>query len=436
MPQQGQQRSFDILVVGRGAIGAAAALGLAQAGMRVGWIGPAADAMPQQLAAAAPIETDASAPVGEAEQTPGFTAAAAPPADSSWDSRVFAISPASRELLQRLRVWDSLPADRIAPVYDMRVFAGDGLQPPELHLDAYRGRVDALAWIVENSALMRVLREGARHAGVTSIEDEVFALTADPPGVNGRVRLTLGSGHSMAARLVFAADGAHSAVRELSGISSRVREYPQTAVVANFDTVRPHGDTAYQWMGRNGVLALLPLPAQSESSGRCSMVWSAPNALAQTLQQLPPRDLAERVEAECRSALGPMTTITPARSFALQMLKVDRMIGPRVVLLGDAAHTMHPLAGQGMNVGFGDVSQALSVLKGREPYRDLADPLLWRRYERARREAVLVMQATTDGLQRLFGDVPAPLAALRHLGWRAVAASDWLRRRMIAQAVR
>jgi 2-polyprenyl-6-methoxyphenol hydroxylase-like FAD-dependent oxidoreductase len=106
------------------------------------------------------------------------------------------------------------------------------------------------------------------------------------------------------------------------------------------------------------------------------------------------------------------------------------------VLIGDAAHAMHPLAGQGMNVGFADVECLLAVLRGREFYRDLGDPLLWRRYERARREAVSLMQDATDGLQRAFGPLPGPLVGLRDLGWRAVASSPWIRRRMIAQAAR
>lgn len=399
------QRSFDVLVVGRGAIGASAALGLAQSGLRVGLVGPTADAPP----AVAPQQ---------------------------WDARVYALSPATRSLLQSLRVWDALPESRIAPIYDMRVYAGPGVDAPELHLDAYAGHVDALAWIVEHGTLQQALNDALRYAGVAVVDDRAFGLTADPAGGSGRARLALGSGHSLAARLVVAADGAHSTVRELANISSEIRDYPQQAVVANFDTARPHGDTAFQWFGPHGVLALLPLPATSETSGRCSMVWSAPPELAIELCELSDERLAERVAEASQGALGQLTTITSARSFPLQLLKVDRMIAPRVVLIGDAAHTMHPLAGQGLNVGFGDVRQILQVLREREPYRDLADPLLWRRYERARREAVLVMQTATDGLQRVFGPLPEPLARLRDIGWRAASRSGWFKRRMIAHAVR
>jgi ubiquinone biosynthesis UbiH/UbiF/VisC/COQ6 family hydroxylase len=400
-------RSVDVAVAGRGAIGAAAALGLAQLGLRVAWVGPA----PACVAPSGPR-------VG-------------------WDARVFALSPGARGLLRALRVWDALPAERIAPIYDMRVHAGEGADAPELHLDAYSGRVEALAWIVENRVLMRTLEDALRFSAVVTVDDAVTALRADPPGPAGRVRIGLASGGALEARVVVAADGAESPLRALAGLRADVHEYGQRAVVANFDTELPHGDTAFQWFGPEiGVLALLPLPAEAPSCGRASLVWSAPDRLADELLALDDEALAARVAQASHGLLGPMRTITPAQSFPLRLVRVPRLIAPRVVLAGDAAHALHPLAGQGMNLGFGDVARLLEVVRSREAVRDLADMLLWRRYERARREAVSLMQDATDGLQRAFGDLPAPLVGLRDLGWRAVASSDWLRRRMIAQAAR
>lgn len=395
---------FDVAVAGRGAVGAAAALGLAQAGLSVAWIGP----VPRPTADA-----------------------------SGWDARVFALSPGTRDLLRSLRVWDALPAARIAPVHDMRVYPGPEADAPELHLDAYSGRVDALAWIVENRTLMRPLEDALRFAGVTAIDDAVTATAQEGSGAAGRTRLELESGRSVSARLVVAADGADSTLRALAGIEPRVHAYDQRAVVANFDTTLPHGDTAYQWFGPAlGVLALLPLPADSPEVGRASMVWSAPEALAEELLGLDPDALGARVAEASHGVLGRMTVITPAHGFPLRLIRVPRLIAHRLVLIGDAAHAMHPLAGQGMNVGFGDVAELLAVLRGREFYRDLGDSLLWRRYERARREAVATMQDATDGLQRVFGPLPPPLAGLRDIGWRVVARSGWLRRQLIARAAR
>ena len=398
-----QASSFDVLVVGRGAVGAASALGLAQLGLRVGWVGPV-------VPAAAPTE--------------------------QWDARVFALSPATRTLLQGLRVWDAMPAARRAPVYDMRVYPGPGAEAPELHLDAYTGEIEALAWIVENRSLVQALEAAIGFTGVAVIDDGVTGLRSEAqPG--GRAHLTLASGREVSARLVVAADGADSPLRGMAGIEPEIRVYPQRGVVANFDTTRPHGDTAWQWFGPElGILALLPLPAEAPDRGRTSMVWSAPQALAETLMAESPEALAARVEVACHSALGAMTLITPPQSFALRRVKVPRLIAPRLVLVGDAAHAMHPLAGQGLNTGLGDVTELLAVLRGREVYRDLGDTLLLRRYERARREAVTLMQTATDGLQRAFGPLPAPLVGLRDLGWRFVASSRWIRRRMVAQAAR
>lgn len=402
--------AFDAVVVGRGAVGAATALGLARAGLRVAIVAPAS---------------------GAPAAGPGAPQGVQP---AAWDPRVFALSPASRDLLVRLRVWDALDAGRVAPVYDMRIWSDTRAGAPELHFGAYEACVDALAWIVEGSNLTAALERGLSFAGVAAVDASVTGIETSGPADS---RLTLSDGRVLRARLVVAADGARSPVRALLGISATERPYPQTAVVANFETSLPHRDCAFQWFGPHGILALLPLPGN-----RCSIVWSAPADLAPALREMAPEDFACRVAGLSCGVLGDLRLITPQEKFPLRLIQVDRVIGPRAVLVGDAAHAVHPLSGQGMNLGFGDVGALLDVIAGREPFRDLGDTLLLRRYERARSEPVAMMRLTTDTLQRLFDPwsepgLPAPLrplAGAREIGWRLVQKSPWLKRRLIAHA--
>jgi ubiquinone biosynthesis UbiH/UbiF/VisC/COQ6 family hydroxylase len=372
----------------------------------------------------------------------GFVAAS-PRVAGDWDNRVFALSPSSRALLDALGAWQAMDAERVAPVHDMRIWpeaAGDGrstLAPKALHFSAWQARIDALAWIVENRNLTRALAQACRFAGFATFDSPLSAL--DLEGDSAAARLVLADGRTLKARLVVGADGANSRVRELAGITGSLTDYPQRAVVANFDTALPHRDCAYQWFGEHGILALLPLPGQ-----RCSIVWSAPHALADALLALEPAELAARVEAVSGGMLGQMTPIGPAAGWPLRLGKVDALVAHRVALVGDAAHVVHPLAGQGMNLGFGDVQALADTMRGREAPRDPGERLLLRRYERSRAEPVLAMRLATDGLQKLFdpgsalsqGPFGAPLTALRGLGWQAVASSGLLRRLLVSQAVR
>lgn len=408
----------DVAVVGRGAVGVAAALALSRAGLSTVLVGarPVPDAID---------ESDA------------------------WDLRVFALSPATRRLLESIDAWQPLDAQRIAPVYDMRVFPAFGSQDDELHFSAYESCIEALAWIVEQRNLMRAL-DGARNAAALRVVDERFESFEDPSGSAApapHVRLVLEGGRRIEARLVVGADGAASRVREAAGIESRVSDYPQRALVAHFDTSLSHRDVAWQWFGEHGVLALLPLPVTGlahEPAGRVSMVWAAPHALADELRAMTPEQLAARVQQASGSALGAMTSISRVAGFPLRLVRASSLIAPRVALVGDAAHVVHPLAGQGMNLGFGDVEALARTLRAREPMRDPGDRLLLRRYERARAEPVAAMRRATDGLQRLFDPVrpfaPKPVAPLVRsfvgLGWRAVARSGWIRKRLVAQAIR
>lgn len=402
---------FDIAVVGRGPIGAAAALSAERQGLTVAWIG-----------GEPPVPATA----------PG-----------QWDSRVFALSALARSLLRELRVWAALDQARIAPVYDMRVLPGAAtdLSPvEELHFCAFEGRTEALAWIVEGSNLNAAFRQAVGFSRIEVHEAQLRALEVDATTEAvraGAATLELDDGRIVRARLVVAADGAESAVRRLAAIGSELRPYPQTALVANFATTISHADCAWQWFGPHGVLALLPLPGQ-----HCSMVWSAPHELAGELQALDGPALAERVQALSGGVLGRLTLLGSPAAFALRRIDVHSLIGPRLVLAGDAAHVVHPLAGQGMNLGFADVAALSRVWREREPFRDLGDRLLLRRYERGRRESVSAMTLATDGLQRLFdpqalnqlGPLGTPVRLARDIGWSVLARSSWLKRQLMSAA--
>jgi ubiquinone biosynthesis UbiH/UbiF/VisC/COQ6 family hydroxylase len=183
------------------------------------------------------------------------------------------------------------------------------------------------------------------------------------------------------------------------------------ALIANLECERPHANIAYQWFQGGPVLALLPLPGR-----RVSMIWSLPEEDAEMLLQLEPDALCRTVESSTAGVLGAMSVVTAARSYPLRRLSAARMAGERVALAGDAAHVIHPLAGQGLNLGLQDARALAAALAGRGPVRDAGDARLLRRYERSRAEPILAMDLMVDGLFRLFGADSEPLSRLRNAG--------------------
>jgi ubiquinone biosynthesis UbiH/UbiF/VisC/COQ6 family hydroxylase len=240
----------------------------------------------------------------------------------------------------------------------------------------------------------------------------------------------LADGRTLRARLIVGADGAESWVRTQAGIEASVRAYHQTAVVANFTTALPHHGVATQWFQRNGILALLPLPGE-----RASMVWSTATGHADELLAQSADELAAQVMAAAHNKFGDMRVITPAAAFPLQIQRVQCLVMPRLALIGDAAHNVHPLAGQGVNLGFRDARELAQVLAERGAQSDCGDFPLLRRYERARKEDIATMQFSTDTLQRLFNKDDARLAKLRNFGLRLVNRQSWLKNLLVRHAV-
>lgn len=389
----------DICIVGNGAIAKTAALGFAQAGQSVTLLCPP------------------SAPPS-------------PPASSSnWDVRVYALNHTAHKLLSSLKVWDALDAARVAPV-DAMVVNGDGAQAGGLAFDAFGAHTGALAWIVEDRNLNQALDAALRFAqNVTMVAGRAVGLLRDDAGAS----VQLDDGAVIKSALVVGADGADSWVRGQCDIGLDYRPYGQRAVVANFHCEQPHHGAAHQWFtGADGIVALLPLPGRM-----VSLVWSAPDALADTLRAESAAQLAERLAVYTGAKLGALTPLQPelVRDFPLRLLRPHAMVSPRVALVGDAAHVVHPLAGHGMNLGFADVAQLVRTVAEREPQRGIGDERVLARYARARKEDVLLMALTTDGLARLFGAELEPLRVARNLGLNLLDKLPGLKRRLISHAL-
>lgn len=387
----------DVAIVGAGLVGLSLAAALARAGLSVAVI----------------------------DRSP--IVAAAPTPDSPWDTRVYAVSPGSAGFLHGLGVWQRLPAERIAPIEAMEVFGDDRGQ---VRFDAYELGERSLAWIVENrelaAALIPSVRADASIAVLAPAAPESIAWRGD------RVEIRLAEGDMLTARLVVGADGVQSWVRREAGMADEPRPYDQIGVVANFATERAHRGRAFQWfLSDRGVLAWLPLPGK-----HMSIVWSAPAALGTELLSLQADALTARVAAAGGYALGRLEPASPAAGFPLSLLKLPSVVAHRLALVGDAAHGVHPLAGQGVNLGFGDAAALATVLAGRGAIADAGAPILLERYARRRAGPVLAMQTVTDGLVRLFGMSSPWAQLLRNHGMRAVDAVHPLKRLLAQPALR
>lgn len=395
----------DICVVGDGAVGKAAALGLAQAGLSV------------------TLLSDAASP--SAGVTPALKAL-----PDALDVRVFALNHVAHQLLHNLKVWDALDAARIAPVNAMQVRDAALEANASLDFDAYGSYINELAWIVEDSNLNHALDAALRFApNIQRINGSAEKLSSDAEHAS----IWMMDGRELQASLVVGADGAQSWVRGQADIGLDYRSYGQQGVVTNFACEKPHHGVAHQWfVGEQGIIALLPLPGN-----QVSLVWSAPDALAADLMRESLSSLIARLQVFCAETHGQLSPLQPEviKAFPLRFIRPHSLVAQRVALLGDAAHVVHPLAGHGMNLGFADVQSLLTVIAQRESFRDCGDARVLSRYRRARSEEVALMQLATDGLERLFGsEIPAVRLA-RDAGLNLLNRLPVLKRKLISYAM-
>jgi 2-octaprenylphenol hydroxylase len=389
----------DICVVGNGAIGKTAALGFAQAGLSVTLLTP-----------------PPAAPSVSATSSTG------------WDARVYALNQAARSLLQTLKVWDALDQARIENV-DAMIVHGDGARAGTLDFNSYGARSEALAWIVEDRNLNHGLDAALKFApNLRMVTGHASQLRA----TSETAVVELDNGDRLETSLLVGADGGQSWVRAKCDVSIDYRPYHQRAIVANFSCEAPHHGAAYQWFtSHEGVVALLPLPGR-----QVSLVWSAPDALADVLQNESLSQLAQRLTDFPGHKLGQMQPLQPEtlKVLPLSLIRARHITALRTALVGDAAHVIHPLAGQGMNLGFADVAALLRVVAQREAHRDCGDARVLSRYSRMRKEDIFLMQLATDGLERLFATDFEPLSVARNIGLNLVDKLPGLKRGLIARA--
>ncbi|MDF0606034.1 UbiH/UbiF family hydroxylase [Neisseriaceae bacterium TC5R-5] len=378
---------YDVIVVGAGLVGASLALALNHAGKRVALL-------------------EGKPPMSEDLQ-------------QGWDARIYAISPANRHFLQQLSAWPG--SERIGSVQGMQVYGDAGGEIAFSASDAGT-RAEALAWIVENRWLLATLQQQLQASNV----DCLFGTQASHLQTDARgAQLELADGRSLRAALIVGADGANSWVRQQLAMTTQVKPYQQSGVVANFNCERPHGQIARQWFTGGSILAWLPM-----AGNRISIVWSSPQPAA--LLALDAGTLANTVAAAGANALGQLEQITPPAAFALRLQQSQSMVAERVALVGDAAHTVHPLAGQGVNLGFQDAAQLALLIQGAP---DAGDWLLLRRYQRQRSEAVTLMQQGCDGLYQLFHSKLPGLSWLRNTGLSLTNRLSPLKRQLARQAI-
>ncbi len=387
-----QTQNADIIVVGAGLVGLAAAIAMARQNRTV-------------------VLVDAKKP-----QTAKSIA---------WDERVYALTPGTVSWLQALDVWAEVDLTRVNDIHAMHLWDETDTDP--LVLNGNDANLPKLGVIIESQNLMYALWQQINALGVAVIKEAKCKYIGN---TQQHIRLGLEDGAEISAKLVIAADGINSWARQQADIVLKQRDFHQTAIVANFLAEKSHQHVARQWFAPHETLALLPLPEKY-----VSMVWSVSTESAGELLTLSSDELAQKVETQSRRVLGVLRPVGKTLSFRLNQQTATQFIAERVALAGDAAHQVHPMAGQGVNLGFRDVMQLESLVSTTHALQDIGETTFLRKYERSRQADIVTMNALTRGLDELFASDINLVKKWTHWGLRQLNQQATLKKLLIQQAV-
>lgn len=399
-------QEFDLIIIGAGMAGLALANSVRQSTLRVAII--------------------------EANPLPTKESDLAPAVDN-FDPRVSALTPATIKFFDGMGLWTPIAQERHCLFHRMEVWDAKGTGAIQFAADEFDA--DHLGCIVENAVTLRVLANGISGAGnITLFNPARLAALRNSPEPGALQCIELEDGRQLTASLIVAADGGNSQLRQLADFESRAWSYEQSAIVATVQTAKPHQNTAWQRFMPEGPLAFLPLAGAEHNL--CSIVWSLDHDCVEGKLQLSEDAFCQQLASAFEGRLGDVVACSKRYSFPLRQQHATDYVKAGIALIGDAAHVIHPLAGQGVNLGFADVAVlSEELLRAFNRGEILSSGLFLQRYQRRRKADNLTMMAAVEGFKRLFGRRELPWVWLRNAGMRQVNQIAPLKRQIARQAM-
>ncbi|UOF93808.1 MAG: FAD-dependent monooxygenase [Bordetella sp.] len=344
-----------------------------------------------------------------------------------YDPRVYTISPSSQKFFKKIGIWNSLPIHRINPIERMEIFGDNG---GKTNLTAWQASLSQLAWVIESNQIEKVLKREIKKYGIPWIKDSFVSYQ------NGK--LGTQTGKEISAELFIGADGSKSLLRHYSNINFQHQTCNDISFIANLNGKYKHQNTAFQWFKKDSILAFLPMP-NNKKGPQISMVWSMLKSKADKLSKMIYSDRINKIENEINlisnQVLGPVSISSKLYNFPLNLGKSD-MITKKIALVGDAAHSIHPLAGQGLNLGLGDSEILSDIIASRAIHEEAGDENLLKRYYQARKNSVLIMSLGTYALRKLFFCNSFSLSWLRNFGMSQIDRDMFIKQFLINTASR